>query len=76
MRSRVRQFVDELPESLDETYERVLKGIPRTNQSHVRRFLQCLVVAIRPLRVDELAEILTFDPDGIEGEAAILDEDS
>ncbi|KAH8987658.1 ankyrin repeat-containing domain protein [Lactarius hatsudake] len=59
--SRVRQFVNELPDSLDETYERVLKGIPRMNRSHVHCLLQCLTVAVRPLRVDELAAILTFD---------------
>ena len=75
VRSRVRQFINELPDSLDETYERVLKGIPKTNQDHVQRLLQCLVVAIRPLRVEELAEILAFDPDGIE-EVATLDTDS
>ena len=73
VRSRVRQFINELPDSLDETYERVLKGIPKMNQDHVQRLLQCLVVAIRPLRVDELTEILAFDPDGIEGEVATLD---
>jgi hypothetical protein len=33
-------------------------------------------VAIRPLRVDELAAILTFDPDAIEGEVPTLDADS
>ncbi|KAH9172792.1 ankyrin repeat-containing domain protein [Lactarius sanguifluus] len=59
--SRVRRFVNELPDSLDETYERVLKGIPRMNQGHVHRLLQCLTVAVRPLRVVELAAILTFD---------------
>ena len=74
--SRVRQFVDELPDSLDDTYERVLKGIPKTNQVYVRRLLQCVAVAFRPLRPEELGQILTFDPDGIEREAAILDADS
>jgi hypothetical protein len=76
VRSRVRQFVNELPDSLDETYERVLKGIPRTNRDYAQRLLQCLVVAIRPLGVDELAQILTFNPDGIEGDVPISDADS
>jgi ankyrin repeat protein len=75
-RSRVRDFINELPDSLDETYERILKGIHKTNRSHVQRLLQCLAVAIRPLRVDELAEILTFDPDAIEGEVSTFDADS
>ena len=76
VRSRVRQYVNELPDSLDETYERVLKGIPKTNQGHVRRLLQCLAVAIRPLHVGELAQILTFDPTGIKGGVELLDADS
>jgi hypothetical protein len=76
VRSRVRQFVNELPDSLDETYERVLKGIPKTNRDYALRLLECLVVAIRPLRVDELVQILAFNPVGIEGEVAILDADS
>src|SRR6266702_3373481 len=66
LQSRDRYFINELPDSLDETYERILKGIHKTNRGSVQRLLQCLTVAIRPFRVDELAEILTFDPDAIE----------
>ena len=57
----LRQTLDELPESLDGTYERVMMEIMRANQSHAYRMLQCLTVANRPLYVDELAEILAFD---------------
>jgi ankyrin repeat protein len=57
----------ELPESLDETYERILKEIKKPNRAHARRVLQCLVVAIRPLRVEELAEVLAVDFDDAEG---------
>jgi len=52
---------------LDETYERVLKEIKKPNREHARRVLQCLVVAIRPLRVEELAEVLAVDFDDAEG---------
>ena len=76
MRSRVRQLVNELPDTLDETYERVLKEIPKTNRDHVQRLLQCLAVAIRPLRVEELAQVLVFDSDAIQGEASMLGPDS
>src|SRR6266849_1845502 len=65
--SSVRRTLDELPESLDETYERILKEIKKPNRSHARRVLQCLVVAIRPLRVAELAEVLAVDFDDAEG---------
>ena len=63
----MRRTLDELPESLDETYERILKEIKKPNRDHARRLLQCLVVAIRPLRVDELAEVLAVDFDNADG---------
>ena len=63
----VRRTLDELPESLDGTYERVLKEIKKPNREHARRLLQCLVVAIRPLHVSELAEVLAVDFDDKEG---------
>ena len=61
--SSVRGILDELPESLDETYERILREIKKPNQTHAHRMLQCLVAAVRPLRVEELAEVLAFDFD-------------
>jgi ankyrin repeat protein len=57
----VRRILEELPDSLDETYERILREIGKPNRGHAHRLLQCLVVAIRPLRVKELAEVLAFD---------------
>jgi len=57
----VRRIPEELPESLDETYERILRTIKKSNQEHAYRMLQCLVAAVRPLRVEELAEVLAFD---------------
>jgi ankyrin repeat protein len=54
-------MVKELPESLDETYERILGAINKANWDHAHRLLQCLTVAVRPLRVSELAEVLAVD---------------
>ena len=65
--SSVRRFLEELPDSLDETYERVLREIKKPNRDHAGRLLQCLVVAIRPLRVEELAEVLAIDFDDASG---------
>ena len=64
----VLRTLNELPESLDDTYERLMTNITRANQAHAFRMLQCLTVAIRPLRVAELAELLAFDFDVAEGE--------
>ena len=55
--------MEELPDSLDETYERILEKIRKPNQELAHRMLQCLVAAARPLRVEELAELLAFDFD-------------
>ena len=57
----VRRILEELPDSLDETYERILREIRKPNQEHAHKLLQCLVAAVRPLRVEELAEVLAFD---------------
>ena len=45
----------------------MLREIKKPNRDHARRVLQCLVVAIRPLRVEELAEVLAVDFDDAEG---------
>ena len=59
----VARILEELPDTLDETYEQVLQEINKANQEHACRLLQCLTVALRPLRVEELAEVLAVDFD-------------
>ena len=54
-------MLKELPKTLDETYERILRDINEANRAHAHRLLQCLTVAVRPLRVAELAEVLAVD---------------
>jgi ankyrin repeat protein len=61
----IRGLLDELPETLDETYERILRDIHKVNREHAHRLLQCLAAAVRPLRVEELAEVLAIDFDAI-----------
>ncbi len=56
----IRCALNELPETLDETYERTLLGINEEIRKYAHRLFQCLVVAVRPLRVDELAEVLAI----------------
>ena len=65
----LRRQLNELQSSLDDTYERVLKEIQSTNQGLcAHRLLQSLIVAIRPLRVYELAEVLSYDLDATKGD--------
>ena len=65
--SSLRRTLAELPESLDETYERVVMDIKKGIREDAYRMLQCLAVAIRPLSVAELAELLAFDFDATQG---------
>ena len=59
--ANLRRTLEELPKSLDDTYKRILNEINNANRVHAYRLLQCLAVALRPLRVEELAEVLAFD---------------
>ena len=52
-----------LPKTLEESYEGMLMKINMTLRKTVFRLLQCLVVAVRPLRVEELARIFSMDFD-------------
>jgi ankyrin repeat protein len=62
----IRLVLEELPATLDETYRRILWEIPKSNREAAHRLLQCLAVAFRPLRVEELAEVVaTSFNDGI-----------
>ena len=61
MPSSIRKALNELPTTLDETYERALDGIPKEKRQHAHRLFQCLVVAIRPLRVEELAKVFAIE---------------
>ena len=58
---RIRRALDELPETLDETYTRTLKEIDEQNWEYAHRLFQCVAAASRPLLVTELAEFLAFN---------------
>ena len=54
----IRRVLKELPMTLDETYERILLEMDSKEREYVIRLLQCLAVSCRPLRTNELAEVL------------------
>ena len=58
---RIRHALEELPETLDGTYERALKDLEKANWEFAHRLLQFVAVASRPLRVEELAQFLGLD---------------
>ena len=51
-------MLSDLPKTLDETYGRTLLGIDEEKREYAQRLFQCLAVSIRPLHLEELAEIL------------------
>ena len=53
----------------------MLKSINRAARPHAHRLLQCLKVAVRPLRPEELAEVLVFDFDEAPGGIPIVNTD-
>jgi hypothetical protein len=59
----VQAILAELPATLDETYKQVINDINQDDWKRAYRLLHCLAFAVRPLSVEELAEILTFDFD-------------
>ena len=62
--SNIRETLEELPSTLDDTYKRALQDIPQGKRQHAHRLFQFLITAIRPPRVLELAELfaIKFDP--------------
>jgi ankyrin repeat protein len=55
------RFLNELPKTLDETYNQILKRINEVQRDNAHHLLQYLAVAARPLHVEEIAELLAFD---------------
>jgi hypothetical protein len=75
----IRNTLDNMPKTLDETYERALLAINEEMRQYAQRLFKCLAVSIRPLYVEELADILAvrfdaraltkFNPNWRQGDA-------
>ena len=52
-----------------------MKNINQATRGYAHRLLQCLTVAVRPLRLEELAEVLAFDFDEASGGIPSLNAD-
>ena len=59
--ARIKHALAELPDTLDETYERILREINKADWEFAHRLFQFVSVASRPLRIEELAELLAVD---------------
>ncbi|EHK47335.1 putative ankyrin repeat protein, partial [Trichoderma atroviride IMI 206040] len=58
----IRQVLDDLPKGLDETYNRMLQGIDDQYRKSVANSLKWLAFSMKPLTVDDLAEIFIMHP--------------
>ncbi len=54
----IRDTLHSLPKTLNATYESTLLRLDDEQRQFARRLFQCLAVSVRPLRVEELAEVL------------------
>jgi len=55
------RVVEDVPDTLDETYERLLYRLPEENWEHTFHAFQILLVATRPLTMEELCLVLAID---------------
>ena len=51
----------ELPDGLDEIYNRILKKIDKKHRADTRTFLQWLTFCKRPMTIEEIAETVTAE---------------
>ena len=58
----VEAALSDLPETLDETYDRMLQSIDSQHFEYARTAFALLIVACRPLKVEELAEAVVIAP--------------
>ena len=54
--------MQELPRGLNETYERILEKVPKTDTEIVRRILMWFAFAMTPLKLEELHEAVAIEP--------------
>jgi hypothetical protein len=57
----IRRALAELPETLDNTYARILQNIPKNHRKVAHAILQLLAVSFRPVTVEEVAVTSAVD---------------
>jgi hypothetical protein len=58
----LRKSLASLPQTLDQTYDRILTSISEEDRTYAMRMLQWLTFSERPLTVEEVAEVVAIDP--------------
>ena len=57
----LRKSLASLPQTLDQTYDRILTAIVEEDSTYAMRMLQWLTFSERPLTVEEIAEVVAID---------------
>ena len=57
----MREQLNNLPEGLNETYDRILLGIDKRDCGYTQTFFLWLCFAVRPMTLKELAATVTVD---------------
>ena len=57
----LKKQLNDLPQGLEETYDRILLGIKEKDHGYLKLFLQWLSFAVRPLSLKELAATAAVD---------------
>src|SRR4051812_10878037 len=60
----LRKELASLPETLDETYDRILCSIHELYSQYALQIQQWLAFSARPLRIEEIAEVTAVDTGG------------
>ena len=60
----LRKASESLPSGLEETYDRILNSIPEECSNYAVQILQWLAYSLRPLCIEELAEVVAIDIHG------------
>jgi hypothetical protein len=63
-RATLRKSLATLPQTLDQTYDRILTAISEDDREYAMRILQWLTFSARPLSVEEVAEVVAIDVAG------------
>ncbi|KKA19770.1 Uncharacterized protein T310_6236 [Rasamsonia emersonii CBS 393.64] len=61
----LREALASLPDTLDETYARILNSIPRGHKQKAIRILQFLSFSNRSLLIEEAVDAIAVDPEGV-----------
>jgi Ankyrin repeats (3 copies) len=59
--SSLRKALKELPKSLDDTYDRILRGIPEEHHAEAEIVFNLLAFSTRPISLEEAAEAVAID---------------